>query len=244
MHLCYLDESGEGSPFVLAGFSAFERDTYWLAKDLDELEARLFPDADAPVIFHASEFGAFDKTNAQPALMAMSKKARIDAIHAVYDLIASSRMRLFAVVAEKDFTHGHPYQDCFEEILVRFDKMLGRLYLAGDKQRGLVVVADSRFRKDLASGAQRIWARGHRWGHLRNMADVPFFVPASSSRLLQLADFVANAVYRRYARGDARAFDAIAHLFDQADGRLHGLQHLTLQRAACMCIACLSRRGT
>lgn len=137
----------------------------------------------------------------------------------------------------------HPYPHCLEQIVSRFDLMLRRLHRAGDTQRGLVVVADSRFRKDLSSGARQIWASGHSWGQLRNMADVPFFVPAGSSRLLQLADFIANAVYRRYAHSDARAFDKIAHLFDQAGGQLHGLVHLTQWHATCMCIACVNRRG-
>ena len=48
MHLCYLDESGEGSPFVLAGSSAFERDTYSLAKELNDLASRLFPTRTSP----------------------------------------------------------------------------------------------------------------------------------------------------------------------------------------------------
>ncbi len=243
MHLCYLDESGEGSPFVLAGFSTFERNTFFLAEELDDLASVLFPDANEPVVFHASEFGAFDKSDVQPALLAMTKHARIDAIHAVYDRIATMRLRLFAVVVEDGFLDEHPYTHCLEQIVARFDLMLSRLHRAGDTQRGLVVVADSRFRKELSSNARQIWASGHSWGQLRNMADVPFFVPASSSRLLQLADFVANAVYRRYARSDARAFDKIAHLFDQDDGQLHGLVHLTQRHETCMCIACVNRRS-
>jgi hypothetical protein len=77
------------------------------------------------------------------------------------------------------------------------------------------------------------------------MADIPYFAPASNTRLLQAADFVANAVFGRYESGYARDFDIIAGSFDQDpdDGRMHGLVHLHPDTATCYCPACLTRRG-
>ncbi len=66
---------------------------------------------------------------------------------------------------------------------------------------------------------------GTRWGSLKNIADTPFFVDSRASRLIQVADHVAYAVFRRYNAGDAQYMDIIAHRFDEADGVIHGLSH-------------------
>ena len=66
------------------------------------------------------------------------------------------------------------------------------------------------------------------------MFDVPFFALAKNSRLLQIADLIANAVYGRYESGHAAMFDKMLPKFDNDGvGRIHGLLHLTSNRAAC-----------
>ena len=60
--------------------------------------------------------------------------------------------------------------------------------------------------------------------------------------MIQLADHVAYAVFRRYQAGDAQYFDRIGSKFDAEDGVVHGLAHKELGNAGCMCPACLSRR--
>jgi len=79
-------------------------------------------------------------------------------------------------------------------------------------------------------------------GALKNIADTPFFVDSRASRLVQIADHVAYAVFRRYNAGDARYFDIIGHRFDADDNVIHGLAHKHVERYACTCPACLSRR--
>lgn len=76
---------------------------------------------------------------------------------------------------------------------------------------------------------------------LRQLADVPFFVPAKSTRLLQLADFVANAIYGYYQDNRRENFDIISPRIDYADGHLHGLYHYKLDWKECSCLACKSR---
>jgi hypothetical protein len=54
MHLLYLDHAGavedpSQKHFVLAGISVFERQTYWLSHELDEIAARFNP-ADPPAV--------------------------------------------------------------------------------------------------------------------------------------------------------------------------------------------------
>ena len=128
----------------------------------------------------------------------------------------------------------------------RFDRFLMRIYHErGDAQRGLIVVAESTYQKNLELQARRIAKEGHRWGETHNLADIPYFAPAKNTRLLQLADFVANAVFGRYESGHTENFDRIAPKFDQDDdGRIHGLVHIVCDRDSCYCPACVQRRIT
>jgi hypothetical protein len=89
--------------------------------------------------------------------------------------------------------------------------------------------------------------KGHPWGRMRHVMDVPFF--ASSNRVsgLQLVDICAYAV-RRYLDKSAAAgshekmnFQRIFHRFDRDNfGRLHGLRHY-VPTGACTCLICQER---
>ncbi|MBS0417309.1 MAG: DUF3800 domain-containing protein [Proteobacteria bacterium] len=64
---------------------------------------------------------------------------------------------------------------------------------------------------------------GHRWGTTKNYAEVPVFLDSRASRLIQLADLVAFALFRRYEQGDGIFFDSIRDCFDNEGGVVHGL---------------------
>jgi hypothetical protein len=51
---------------------------------------------------------------------------------------------------------------------------------------------------------------GTRWGVIRNFAETPLFVDSRASRVVQLADHIAYAVFRRYNAGDAQYFDVMS----------------------------------
>ena len=57
MHILYLDESGTHNSryFVVGGLTVFERETYFMARELDQLQARHLPGVSDPAQFHASE---------------------------------------------------------------------------------------------------------------------------------------------------------------------------------------------
>ncbi len=245
MHILYLDESGatkESRYFCVAGVSVFERETYFLTKELDSIQNRIFPTWNEPAEFHASRLHrAAEKL--PPPFNQLSPEEREDVRDSVLRIIGDSHVRIFAIALEKSYTSEDPYERCFEEIVSRFDRMLNRLYQQDDQQRGLVVVAQSSYQNNLEVLARRIWSTGHRWGDLRNMADVPFFAPAKNTRLLQLADFVSHAVYRRFESGDTRMFDRISHRVDSDEGVIHGLAHLALDRRSCSCPACFQHRS-
>lgn len=244
MHILYLDESGTHSDaryFVVAGVSLFETDTYHLAQDMDGLQAKYFPNTLEPIAFHISPLrGARGQSNdPYPTLSPNDRRALADD---VYGTIAKSSARIFAVAMEKSYTLGDCYERGFEEVVNRFDRMLQRLFRNGVMQRGLIVAAESSYRQNLEVLARKIAREGHRWGRTRNLADIPYFAPAANTRLLQVADFVANAVFGRYESGYSRDFDKIAVRFDQDDTELHGLVHLHAGRHECFCPACMARR--
>ena len=79
---------------------------------------------------------------------------------------------------------------------------------------------------------------------IRNLAEIPLFVDSRASRLVQVADHVAYAVFRRYNAGDTQYFDIISSKFDSSEGVIHGLAHKQTYDSKCMCIACMTRRST
>lgn len=79
--------------------------------------------------------------------------------------------------------------------------------------------------------------QGTRYSNAFNIVETPVFMSSEDSRMLQLADFVANAILRRYRpapKADARYFDKpILPKLDVERGNRHGLLHIT--DAHCQC---------
>jgi hypothetical protein len=113
---------------------------------------------------------------------------------------------------------------------------------SGDKQRGLLILDENSKETALQKLSIDFRTIGTKWGVIRSIADVPLFVDSKASRLIQMADHIAYAVYRRYNSGDTSYFDIIANKFQSSDGVLHGLAHKHKTGYTCMCVACFSRR--
>jgi len=64
---------------------------------------------------------------------------------------------------------------------------------------------------------------GHSWGKTSNYAEVPVFLDSKASRLIQLADLVAYALFRFYEYNDSSFYDVIKNCFDSEGGIEHGL---------------------
>ncbi len=150
---------------------------------------------------------------------------------------------LGAVIEKSDRLYGEEaVKRAAEEVCRRFDVFLMRRHNEeGDTQRGLLVFAEGRFHE-----RARLWVKGFRdlgtqWGVLRNLSGIPYFASTADTRLLQAADYVSHAVFRLYEGHDPTLLGPILHRFDQKDGTLHGLVHVTASRATCPCPACRSR---
>lgn len=101
---------------------------------------------------------------------------------------------------------------------------LGRLYLKQkDPQRGIILFDNCSTEQRIQTLAREFKRSGHTYGKLRNFAEVPVFMDSQASRLIQLADLVAYALFRRYEHNDSKYFDVISACFDQDGGIVHGL---------------------
>lgn len=167
MHIVYLDESGthtEARYFVVAGLAVFERNTFFLARDLNDLQAKYFPQSTDLIEFHASSLHAPEGRVPSP-FDQLTTQQRKQLIADVYQIIIDSRATIFAVVMEKATILGDPYERGFEEVVSRFDYMLARILRdRGEDQRGLIVIAESAYRENLELLANKIAIEGHRWG--------------------------------------------------------------------------------
>ena len=247
MHLLYLDDSGavgnaNEQYLVLGGVSVFEAQSHWITQELDRLAENINPGDPHSVEFHASE--TFSRRS-QPWKGLNQDEAR-GTIKSVLDVLANAygTARAFACVVHKDsFPNRDPMEIAFEDLCSRFDRYLQRLRAGGDTQRGLVILDKTTYETTLQRMSVEFRTLGTRWGVIRHLADTPFFVDSRASRVIQLADHVAHAVFRRYEVGDTQYFDRIAHKFDAEDGIVHGLAHKEPGNPRCMCIACVTRRA-
>ena len=249
MYLLYLDESGTHSSarhFVLAGVSVYETNIRWATDRLNRIQSEVFPDVDENALFHASPLRARDGEKVAPPFDRLDRNARLEILSQLQDAALGVYGTFFAVVIEKSHLSDldDPYEQALEQVLSRFDLFLRRMNRNSNGQdKGMVVIADSNFRKKLEAVANQLTSKGTQWGDLRNIVDIPFFTLSKNSRLLQIADLVANSVFGQYESGHAAMFDKMLPKFDQDEnGRMHGLLHLAHNRAACYLPCCLTRR--
>lgn len=229
MHLLYLDESGSASDpnqryFVLAGVSVFERKTHWIEQELNKVAQRFSPDNPHDVELHGSPMRSGNG--------AWRRHARADREQAIREALKvgvadqeRSGVRLFAAVINKAAANGRdPVELAFEQLTSRFDQFLKRLYNKhGDAQRGLILLDKSSTENRIQTLAREFKYEGHSWGRTKNYAEVPVFLDSRASRLIQLADLIAFALFRFHEHGDNGYYDVIKHCFDTEGLVEHGL---------------------
>jgi hypothetical protein len=226
MYLLYADESGTTKDpnqqyFVLAGFCVFECQGYWISENLDRIAERFNPADPTSVELHGS-----------PMLNGSGfwrRQLRTDREQAIQDALEAfmhshPNNRIFASVIRKvSISPQDPVEFAFEQLASRFDHYLKRLHKNGDTQRGLIVFDKSTYETTLQTLATDFRAVGYTWDVIRNLAEVPLFLDSRASRLIQLADLIAFAIFRHYERGDSRFYSIIQSRFDSEGGIVHGL---------------------
>lgn len=229
MYILYADEAGSTKDadqqyFVLGGVAIFERQGFWLSQELDKIAQRFDPADAQSVELHGSPmFGGRGFWRRVP------RADREQAISDALSVLAKSHPsnRIFgAAILKSCISPIDPVEYAFEQIAIRFDKYLGRLYKGGDPQRGIIVFDKTTYEITLQKLANGFRNTGHRFGVLRNLAEVPLFLDSKASRLVQLADLIAYAIFRHFERGDSRFYSIIENRFDAEGGVRHGLYHL------------------
>jgi len=245
MYLLYLDDSGSvanqsESYLVLGGVCVPESSARWLSYELEKLAQEINPENPAVVEFHASEiFGGRGRIWSR-----FDKPQRIEIIRKVLLVLnnAYNSIVTFACAIHKDsYPSDDPIMMAFEDLSSRFN-----MFLQNDtsnyNHKGLIVLDKSSYETSLQSLSSQFREQGDRWGsYQRSIIEVPLFVDSRASRIIQLADHIAYAVFRRYNASDLKYFDCIEGRFDQRGGIIHGLAHKQLYKRSCTCPACISR---
>ncbi|MFI5091238.1 MAG: DUF3800 domain-containing protein [Terriglobales bacterium] len=245
MLLLYVDESGNPDDttkhFVLGGLAIHEGDVDPLRRRVEGvLRRHLHPHLlGLEVHAHSIRTGVGPWRGVAP----LPKAAIPRDLARVLGSPSSTRgYGLFAVVRSPGaVAAADPLQRCFEELLLRFNAYLHRRHAAGADDFGLVVADKAKYETILQPVVARWRATGTRFGRLRRVVEVPFFVDSSATRLIQLADLVSYAVYRHYSVGDSSLLGPMLPAFDSDGGVMHGLVHLVRNYRSCPCPGCVSR---
>ncbi len=248
MHLLYLDDSGSVANtheeyFVLGGVSVPEKSIRWLSYEIEKVAEEIDPQNSRQIEFHASEVF---RGRTDPWRKYSKKEERIAFIKKVL-LVMENAFREIVIFACAIHKSSYPSEDlitkAFEQLSDRFDKYLQRISTSKQKEIGLIILDKTTHETSLQNLARSFRAEGNRWrSDLRSIPEIPLFVDSKASRIIQLADHIAYAVFRRYNAEDLTYFNCLEGRFDKNEGIIHGLVHLQTVKAQCTCPACITRR--
>jgi hypothetical protein len=228
MHILYLDHSGNPDDVrqrhvVLAGVSVFERQTHWLSQQVDEIAARFNPSDPSSVEIHASRMrggSGFWRT--------FPVTSRLEALYDCCGVIANSvhSLAVFGAAIEKSPSAvADPISTAFEQVCRRFDAQLKRFHKQGNTQRGIIVFDKASYENSIQNLATDFKNISRSWGVTHNLSEVPLFLDSRASRLLQLADLVAFAIFRHFEHQDSQFYHRISTRFDRQGSTVFGLYH-------------------
>jgi hypothetical protein len=208
MYVLYLDESGDPTSwqvnkcYVLGGVAVFEGEIRGLTNQLADIQAKYFQEG-PPIQFHIT-----DIRKGRDCFGRLPFETRKQLIDNVYSVITEARFPstvTFATAIDRSSARGanQARKVTFEDVTNRFNTFLVRQHKGGHTEKGLLVIDENRA-EQYREIFDEFQEGGTRYGYLGNITDIPYFAKCRHSRMLQLADFVANAVYRYYQHGDER----------------------------------------
>jgi hypothetical protein len=216
VYVLYVDESGahglenHNEAYVLAGVAIHERDIPPLGRALHDVVEQAIAPGERPERFelHAAELWHPGHDSAWHG-----RRHRHVLDHAI-DVVSGFRegdpgrpMRLIVEVLPPGTGREH---EAYGRLLNRFDDWLP----AGEL--GFVVSDVSGRAREIQDWAARWREAAGPWGRLERLAEVPLFADSKASRLLQAADLVAWASWRRFGGEphEARWWRTLAHRAD------------------------------
>lgn len=226
VHLLYVDESGSTTDpsqsfFVLSGISVHEKKTHWVEEAMNSIAKRFNSEDPYALEMHGSPM-----RSGKSEWRGFDYATRVTAMKDCLSIIAESKgqIRIFASITKQGVGDGSDtVSDSFAQIASRFDMYLARLHAQGNTQRGIAIFDKSSTEKSIQQLARDFKNTGHQFGRIRNFSEVPLFLDSKASRLIQLADLVAYAIFRKYEANDSTYYDVISGCFDNYRGTTHGL---------------------
>jgi len=243
MYLLYLDESGDPyswqnqKSYVIGGLAVHEGQIHGISIQMDGIQNKYFPGIQIQIAFHASEI-----RRGKGHFQGITPSRRTQILQDVYALMGNAtfpNLIVFAtaidITAVKDPVQAR--RDTFEDVCEKFNAFLVHQYQRGHPAKGLLLIDENR-EAEYRVLVNDFKKQGTTHGYLGNVVDIPYFARCHQTRMLQLADFVANAIFEYYERNDSANLNIILHRFyGNAWGSLSaGLGHITQKK--CTCVTC------
>lgn len=227
----YMDESGDGGlpaphgasttkHMVYAGAVINGEQNFELKKQVQELLNKYFDDDERPEELHYGDI--INDRGIYGELDGITKKAISDD---VFEVIKDISPTIISTVIDKK-KHGNKYVDPWSPKPYIFRSTIGRFqYYVDDHDCVGIAIADSEqsfiddtLREivyDAKSDGIRVVEEGSK---LTNIMDSVLFTPSEMSPGIQIADFIAYAIWCHYEYGNSRRYNEIKHLFRNPSG--------------------------
>lgn len=247
MYLLYLDESGDPYSwqsqkcYVIGGVAIYEGQIHGIGAQLDSVQSKYFPGIQISIAFHAT-----DVRHGKGHFQGIPPNIREQILQDVYALIGNATfpsLIVFATAIDISAVTSptQARRDIFEDVCEKFNGFLVHQYRSGHPAKGLLIIDQNREAeyRELVSDFKN---QGTTHGYLGNVVDIPYFAKCHQTRMLQLADFVANAVFEYHEHNDDTYLKIILpRLYGKAWGKLSmGFGHIVTRSKNCTCAACSS----
>lgn len=230
MYLLYIDESGDPGfsrsgtkHYVLLGVAIADRNIRTISERLEQIITRYFKAPPSPRELHYR-----DLLRAKPPFHILSQEQRISLADDIFKAVRDEELTLFATVIDKhahSLRYLHPKRPdllALELVIERFEHFLKRVDDVG------CVVYDSRGKvqdEQLRDFFAQLRLAGTSIQRITHIVETIFFTPSDSTRILQLADFCAYAVFSKFEHQKGNRFQQIQMKFDRdKQGRIVGLK--------------------
>jgi hypothetical protein len=248
MYLLYSDESGNianpaDAVFVVGGIAVHEDAVRPLAGEINGILTNFVGKRHAKIEIHGSPMR---RGRGEWSAVGVAKRHAL--AHALLGLVANwqhqgsnSTVEPFAVVIDRNHSQS-AIETAYGELLFSFDKYLRASRRQGEPHNGVLVADRCTYERALGAWVEVARGRYRRPQQdprrLYALAETPFFVDSRTTRLMQLADLVAHAMFRAYNSADWSWAKTLEPGLSR-DGEQR-LLHLTGDKE-CSCPAC---RGT
>lgn len=249
MYILYLDDSGSGADpnqkhFVLGGIIIHESNAQSLTGQLENIAAKINPKNSKSIELHAAVIWTGREEPWESLCKSHEdKKNKIKEILNCANNTPENVVCLATAIHKSSFDGEDYVQKAYEDISSRFHQYIKKRNKLADKsEKGIIIIDKSSGESGMQSLSLEIREKGNKWGiNTRNIIEVPLFVDSKASRIIQLADHIAYAVFRRYDQEDLTYYNVIQNKFDKSETEIFGLCHLTKDKN-CTCPYCITKK--